>query len=562
MAARRPRRRPVERRSDDLVTGTGAPPPSADPTSAARLRSLVAMARSFAGARTVDEVVGRAAWSARESLEADWASVARWERDVGRVRSLVHVRPAPGEHDVPLPATLPARHFPVLSDSAPPVGVVLTRDAPDLDAVHAGILAAIDQQSCIEIPIILDGKVWGLLFAARRAGARDLGPQDLEFGTAVAGQVAAGLAQAGHFERIAALAYVDPLTGLANRRALDEQLDAAIDEHQRDGTVVSLVLCDVNGLKQLNDTRGHKAGDGLLIEIAGVLSAAGALLRGSIVARLGGDEFCILARGVDADQVIAAAREICVMAAAIDGGNGVSCGVVVTTDPVGPVDSASRLLRLADAAQYRAKRARAPFPVVAGRRLVDDAVDLPGVVADGLDDRVDRRTVTRSPLDPVTLLTTGLGVLEEARNGGPLARLEALADHAARLLDAASWWVSDVTPAGDFLRTVSFSVLRSNDEERSSRLGDAFRLADYPCSAAALRGGGYGFQAGDADADPAEDAFLVSNGYAGVVAAGGADQAGGWLVEVFTDAISGPVTQLAPVLRSLVAVALHEARPQ
>lgn len=547
---------------------------TADATSGARLRALVAMARSFAGARTVDEVVGRAAWSARTSLEADWVTVARWERGLGRLRALVHVRPEPGEHAVALPRTMAARYFPVLRDSGPAVGVARTRSDPDIDPVQDLVLARLGQHSCIEVPIVVDGKVWGLLYAAREAGAVDLGPQDLEFAMAVAGQVAAGLAQAVHFERIAALAYVDPLTGLANRRALDEQLDAAVDQHQRDGTLLGLILVDVNGLKQLNDNRGHKAGDGLLVETAGVLSAAGALLKGALVARLGGDEFCILVRGTEADRVIDAAREVCERAALIEGGSGVSCGVVVTSDPVGVVDTPSRLLRLADAAQYRAKRARATTPVVAGRRPEDDvaahgldAADLEAPHGDGAGDgagdddtggvgRADRRAATRAHPDPMRLLREGLAALGEASQDGALARLELAAGATARLLDAASWWVSRVPPGDDVLRTAAFSVLRSKLDQADSQLGDTYRLADYPVSAAAVRGASYGFQTGDADSDPAEEAFMVAHGYAGVVAAGASDARGGWLVEVFTDEISGPVDGLPAVLRSLVAVAL------
>ncbi|MBR7677499.1 diguanylate cyclase, partial [Streptomyces daliensis] len=82
-------------------------------------------------------------------------------------------------------------------------------------------------------------------------------------------------------------------------------------------------------------------------------------------ARLGGDEFCLLAVGPDADEVVRVADELCRRAAGLGTGEGVACGVASTGDPVGPVRSARRLFRLADAAQYRAKAARAARPVVA-----------------------------------------------------------------------------------------------------------------------------------------------------------------------------------------------------
>lgn len=93
------------------------------------------------------------------------------------------------------------------------------------------------------------------------------------------------------------LAFTDSLTGLANRRAVDMRLDEALELHRGDGTVVSLVVCDLNGLKRVNDSRGHAVGDRLLERFGSVLSLCGAMLPGMLAARLGGDEFCLLAVG-------------------------------------------------------------------------------------------------------------------------------------------------------------------------------------------------------------------------------------------------------------------------
>lgn len=134
-----------------------------------------------------------------------------------------------------------------------------------------------------------------------------------------------------------------------------------------DGSVVSLVVCDLNGLKQVNDTHGHAVGDRLLERFGSVLSLCGAMLPGALAARLGGDEFCLLSVGPTADEVVHAADELCVRAGELEMGEGVACGVASTGDPIGQVRSARRLFRLADAAQYRAKAARSPKPVVAGR---------------------------------------------------------------------------------------------------------------------------------------------------------------------------------------------------
>ena len=186
--------------------------------------------------------------------------------------------------------------------------------------------------------------------------------------------MAAGIAQTERLEEARRLAFTDSLTGLANRRAVDVRLERAIERHRRDGAVVSLVVCDLNGLKRVNDTHGHAAGDRLLERFGSVLSLCGAMLPGALAARLGGDEFCLLAVGPPADQVVKAAGELCRRAAELELGDGVACGVASTEDPIGPVRSARRLFRLADAAQYRAKAERAVKPVVAGRAGPDDPV--------------------------------------------------------------------------------------------------------------------------------------------------------------------------------------------
>jgi diguanylate cyclase (GGDEF)-like protein len=138
--------------------------------------------------------------------------------------------------------------------------------------------------------------------------------------------------------------------------------------------VVSLAVCDLNGLKRVNDTRGHAVGDRLLERFGSVLSLCGAMLPGALAARLGGDEFCLLAVGPPADAVVKVADELCRRAAELELGEGVACGVASTGDPIGPVRTARRLFRLADAAQYRAKALRAVRPVVAGRAGPDDPV--------------------------------------------------------------------------------------------------------------------------------------------------------------------------------------------
>src|SRR5205814_310853 len=92
------------------------------------------------------------------------------------------------------------------------------------------------------------------------------------------------------------MARTDGLTGVANRRALDELAAADVTVPQPTGRPFAIVLFDLDSFKQLNDREGHAAGDRALIAVASALR--GAVRQADTVARLGGDEFALLLRDV------------------------------------------------------------------------------------------------------------------------------------------------------------------------------------------------------------------------------------------------------------------------
>ncbi len=161
------------------------------------------------------------------------------------------------------------------------------------------------------------------------------------------------------------------------------------------------------------------------------------------------------------------------------------------------------------------------------------------------------------------LLTDVLAALDAAadvaaRPPEPPDRLEVVADHVARAVDAAAWRVSFVAADARGLRAVRYALYRTTGHARQGAEPGASELDldRHPTIAAAVRGGGYACAVGQLGADPATEALLTAAGYSGVLAAGGAGAAGGWLVEILTDEISLPVLGLEPTLRALVAVAL------
>ncbi|MFK4144161.1 diguanylate cyclase domain-containing protein [Streptomyces sp. NPDC004065] len=353
-----------------------------------RLAAVVALAQGMAAAHTPRESWHAAALGACRALEGNFAALSVWEREGGRLRVLVNVgERAPEEEEFPEDETYPVHQFPEITEflherwasGGEPDAWVETAEGPSAGRpgyCHQRV-AALRRRGrgcCVVAPIVQHGRAWGELYVARAAGAALFDRSDADFATVLAAVVAAGLAQTERLEEARRLAFTDALTGLANRRAVDVRLEEAIERHRRDGAVVSLVVCDLNGLKQVNDTHGHAVGDRLLERFGSVLSLCGAMVPGALVARLGGDEFCLLAVGPSADEVEKAAGELCRRAAELELGQGVSCGVASTEFAIGPVRSARRLFRLADAAQYRAKALRADQPVVAGREGPEDPV--------------------------------------------------------------------------------------------------------------------------------------------------------------------------------------------
>lgn len=359
-----------------------------DDSADVRLRAVVELAQALATAQTPSAAVRAGARRARLALGGSFAAISAWERDTGRLRVLVNDGDlAPGEEPEPADESYSVHDFPEIAEllhgtwanGGQPHAWVETAEGPAAPpgGTSWGRAAALRRRgrgSCVVAPVVLHGRAWGELYVARRLGEPGFGRMDADFATVLAALIASAIAQTERLAEVQRLAFTDPLTGLGNRRAVDQRLDEALERHRADGTVVSLVVCDLNGLKSVNDRLGHAVGDRLLERFGSLMSLCGAMLPGSLAARLGGDEFCIVAVGAAEADVVHAADELCRRAAQLEVGEGVACGVASTADAIGPVPSARRLFRLADAAQYRAKALRADHPVVAGREGPQDPV--------------------------------------------------------------------------------------------------------------------------------------------------------------------------------------------
>ena len=107
------------------------------------------------------------------------------------------------------------------------------------------------------------------------------------------GRLRAQIAQLeSRVEQLDVLAHQDTLVSLPNRRGFMRELERLVDRARRYEESSALLYVDLDGLKMINDTFGHRAGDEALIQVAGLL--AGGVRRSDVVARIGGDEFAVL----------------------------------------------------------------------------------------------------------------------------------------------------------------------------------------------------------------------------------------------------------------------------
>jgi diguanylate cyclase len=158
--------------------------------------------------------------------------------------------------------------------------------------------------------------------------------------------------EAAHEMRLMAL--TDPLTGLANRRWGEEQLEQELLRAARYGRTFAAVMLDIDRFKTLNDTHGHGAGDRVLIDLAHLLRK---LLRATDhVVRWGGEEFLILAPETRLEAAVDLSEAVRQRVAADVLGDGHRATVSIGVATYHPGDVAISLIERADAALYRAKR--------------------------------------------------------------------------------------------------------------------------------------------------------------------------------------------------------------
>jgi len=175
--------------------------------------------------------------------------------------------------------------------------VVLVGDVT-ADPVFQG-MQDLSTTSALVLPFNLRGERAGVFFLRTGPGDPPLGDADLRFAGRVVESAAAAIEKSldreesnRRQEAMRQLAETDALTGLLNRRALNEKLLREVERASRYGTVLTCVMIDIDHFKQANDRYGHQAGDRVLVQFAELLRREQRSV--DVVARYGGEEFVVL----------------------------------------------------------------------------------------------------------------------------------------------------------------------------------------------------------------------------------------------------------------------------
>jgi len=234
----------------------------------------------------------------------------------------------------------------------------LAKIAPDVNAEPRYIRVDDNVRSELAFPLISRGRVVGVLNAESQQ-VDAFSEADVALMSAVGSQLASSLEVAQLHDSLKREASHDPLTRLNNRRLFLERTQQEVARSAASGDSFSVVFLDVDGLKRINDSYGHLAGDALLREVSNALVDA---VRGEdVVARYGGDEFVVLlpATGASAAEIVAQRISDGIARHRFMAGRdllqipGVSLGVA--TFPQNGT-TAEDLLAAADATLYRQKR--------------------------------------------------------------------------------------------------------------------------------------------------------------------------------------------------------------
>lgn len=318
-----------------------------------QLRALRQVARLLSSVHSTEETENLVLDFMAEVFFCWWACLYR---PVGELYLPKVVRSLKGS------MTLPSVSREELDLALPPDGPVATTE----DAALARILPPTAQ---LVVSLDAGAERLAVLTLGPRLHDQGFGDAESELAGTLAFAAAIALKNAQLVEQLQSAATTDPLTGLSNRRAIEDRLASELSRTLRHRVLTSVVMIDVDRFKLVNDTQGHSTGDRLLVEIGRILRQQCRSL--DAVGRMGGDEFLVILPMTSAEEarsfVHRVQRAVGILEHTVPEFGAPSLSMGIAEAPRhGP--GPDELLSAADAALYRAKRG--------GRNAVESAGDV------------------------------------------------------------------------------------------------------------------------------------------------------------------------------------------
>lgn len=225
-------------------------------------------------------------------------------------------------------------------------------------------LKGLEGMSALIVPIVFADTVLGTLFLRARRESKSFTPEEVEFCQIVANSSYTPLKNARQFEkvmkeneRLQTLAITDYLTTLYNQNFFYTRLEEEFDRSIRYGEPLAVIMLDIDDFKAVNDSHGHRVGDAVLKELAGIIKNC--IRKTDIVARYGGEEFTIILPHTSQQGAEEEAERIRVLVEehlyeSLESAK-ITISLGLSSYPYNDVTDPAELVNLADEALYRAK---------------------------------------------------------------------------------------------------------------------------------------------------------------------------------------------------------------
>lgn len=227
-------------------------------------------------------------------------------------------------------------------------GEIIISQNSSTDPRHTRTNQLAEPHAHVVIPLQTAKNVAGVLCLFLQEGS-EVSAEACNLLRTIGSQVGTAIENAMLYEATKADSLHDPLTGLANRRFMQIQLEKQLDQANRYGLPFSVVMIDIDHFKLFNDTHGHVAGDRLLVKLAGILSRE--IRNADYVFRYGGEEFLVIMPETELTSACEAAERL---RKVVEDEAGVTVSLGVAPCP-SPLEEGEILITMADAALYRAK---------------------------------------------------------------------------------------------------------------------------------------------------------------------------------------------------------------